>query len=144
MSIDTILKTQIEPNTSCSKCNKAWCCKWAKDYALTNNEWNKLIPYINNKIKSRMKQAIKDKEQFGSYNCAFLDENNRCIAYKDRPLMCKLHYVVSPKKYCNTIKYPNKNIEMLDKIGLFLKLRVTDIPTSSSTMYKKYKDFFAL
>ena len=143
-SIDLVLKTKIEPSTSCSKCNKAWCCKWSEDYALGNNEWEKLIPYINDGVKARMKQAIADKEKYNFYNCAFLDKNNKCIAYKDRPLICRLHYSVSPTKYCNTKKYPNKEIEMLDKIQLFLMVGSVDILKSISTMYKKYKDFLAL
>ena len=142
-NIDIILKTKIEPDTSCARCNKAWCCKWAENYDLTDKEWKKLTPYIDEYVVLRMKQAIKDKEQFGSYDCAFL-ENNKCIAYKDRPITCRLHYVISSKKYCNSKKYPNRNIKMLNKIQLFLTLRISTIPETVTTMYEKYKDYLAL
>lgn len=118
MNNEEFLKTKIEPKTSCGACNKAYCCKWAKGIDVSNEEWNKLIPYIDNSVIAKMRIAISSKEKYDNYDCAFL-KNNKCIAYTDRPLACKLHYVNSCKKYCNSKQYPNRNINMIDKVALY-------------------------
>jgi Fe-S-cluster containining protein len=33
--------------------------------------------------------------------CAFLDEGNRCSIYRDRPLACRTHFVLSPPSECS-------------------------------------------
>ena len=141
MTNKEFLKTKIEPKTSCARCNKAHCCKWTTNIDISLREWNKLVPYIDNYVIAKMRLAVLNKEKHDMYDCAFLDENNKCIAYKDRPLTCQLHYVNTAKKYCNSKKYPNRIIKMVDKVELFLMLPKKHIETESKSMIEMYKKY---
>ena len=36
--------------------------------------------------------------------CIFLDENNLCLIYKVRPIVCRTHFVISDSKLCHEAK----------------------------------------
>lgn len=38
--------------------------------------------------------------------CAFLDDGNRCSIYRDRPLACRTHFVLSPPSECSEWDIP--------------------------------------
>lgn len=38
--------------------------------------------------------------------CGFLDEGNRCSIYRDRPLACRTHFVLSPPSECSELDIP--------------------------------------
>ncbi len=46
--------------------------------------------------------------------CIFLDDNNLCKVYEDRPLVCRTNYVLSPKESCLTLDGKERPLRLLN------------------------------
>lgn len=115
-TVDTLLSEALTKNpmpVSCkSKCS--FCCY--QKIPLTDSEYDLVMGYaqragweLGEEKRKRLKRqhnAIKHKYwdhlRQEDKKCVFLDDDNLCSVYEERPMACRVHLVVSDPKKCNT------------------------------------------
>lgn len=58
--------------------------------------------------------------------CPFL-LNDECSVYANRPLMCQLHNTIGPSSYCDSLKFPGKQIPKISSVQLVSRVIVAEI-----------------
>lgn len=99
-TLDQVRDRIAKADYSKSQCSKGCsaCCYVKVDASKEERERLKKYP------------AIRSKDKPG---CPFLGPDEACTVYKDRPLMCRVHNVISDPKLCST---PKSDIQRLTNL----------------------------
>jgi len=78
---------------------------------------NKKIPINSEKLLIQA-QAQNDSQawyrlSYANRGCVFLDQNNQCSIYEDRPAVCRTNYVFNPPDQCSTVEGKERSLQML-------------------------------
>jgi Fe-S-cluster containining protein len=129
---------------SCFQCEES-CCrqKWSvsMDNICVNRlcSWNKeeITTFVKDKLIKRnnfyrdFNQYILNKDK----DCSFIDEENRCIIYGDRPIICRLYFCQEKSSRYNTLRELAGSVYLN---AMFLEYRINTNSFSKRTI-EKYK-----
>ena len=120
----TLLQEKMPPETSCSTCTKAGCCRLsifeplyagfpvARHLRVTGKDTPELRERLRT-LGERMEAAGRDAWFEENEACAFL-RDERCTIYQWRPIACRKYYVSSPAELCNPPPNPDQMICSID------------------------------
>ncbi|MBI2521828.1 MAG: YkgJ family cysteine cluster protein [Bdellovibrio sp.] len=137
---ETFSNPVVSKYVSCKK-GCSGCCY--TQVSITHDEATLLAQIAQKKLKNKIDFVRLEKQartgdnavdwyklSYNDRRCMFLDENNECMAYEDRPSVCRTNNVFSPAILCDTrdgIEHPIR----------LLKTEAADMAIAASFMTAK-------
>jgi Fe-S-cluster containining protein len=148
-----IEKENMTKRIRCRSGNKcSHCCK--QIVHTTADETELIYKYVKDKkvtLDEKRLSAQQAAETVGAWGelapenrtCVFLDKKGKCSIYEYRPMACRMHFVVSDPKYCDTFKYirgkTTKYIIIEAEVFYSGVMNVVPTDTLSRLLYKHLK-----
>ena len=114
---------------NCLQC--ANCCKTISP-VLTNKDINRIAKRLRIKPSGVMEQYLKIDEDddyvFRQQPCPFLQDDNYCMIYEDRPKACREYPHTDRKKFHQILNLTLKNSEVCPAVFMVIERLKKEIP----------------
>jgi uncharacterized protein len=92
----------ISCKKKCSACCHTEVSATSDEAELLYSKIKKGLPISLERLKNQNLSGAWYQKSFESRACIFLDAEQTCIVYEDRPAVCRVNFVTSPPSTCDT------------------------------------------